>query len=171
MRLRLALPLLCLLPLACGAERERAADVVVADLAGLDAVLAEQRGHGVLLNFWALWCAPCIAELPELMEVARESSARGGRVVLVSYDLMIPNAQREQVRERVASYAREHALDVPIVIYSASDFESINAHLDLPGGVPVTLALDAQGRQVDVQDGQCDKARFREMMDRALGSR
>lgn len=34
--------------------------------------LANYRGHVVLLNFWATWCAPCVAELPSLMELHRD---------------------------------------------------------------------------------------------------
>jgi len=34
--------------------------------------LASYRGHVVLLNFWATWCAPCVAEIPGLIELQRD---------------------------------------------------------------------------------------------------
>lgn len=167
--------LACALALSCGAGAlgdatgdSGALSVALADLDGIDAALAELRGRGVLLNLWALWCAPCIAELPELMRVAREAAPEG-RVVLVSYDLIVPHAERDEVLGRVTEFARGRGYDVPILIYDAPDFEAIDERFDLPGGVPVTLAIDAAGRIVDVQDGPADEARFRGMMQRALG--
>jgi thiol-disulfide isomerase/thioredoxin len=166
---RLALLLGFALLYSCGASSGLTVDVV--DLNGLDAALAKQRGSGVLLNFWAMWCAPCVEELPDLMQVAKEYEARGGRVVLVSYDLMIPKPERTTVRERVSQFAKAHGFEVPILIYDAPDFDAINTRFKMPGGVPVTLAIDAQGKIVDVQDGAADKARFEQMMDKALGKR
>ncbi|HTF89715.1 MAG TPA: TlpA disulfide reductase family protein [Planctomycetota bacterium] len=177
MRRFIAALLACSVLLACEAEVEEQAAVVkvepsvtIAGLEGIDAVLAQQRGHGVLLNFWALWCAPCVAELPHLMEVAREYEAKGGRVVLVSYDIMVPGAKREKALADVRAFAKERGIGVPIVIYEAPNYETINEHLNLPGGVPVTLAIDANGKVVDMQDGETDKARFVQLMEKALGA-
>src|SRR5262245_5398962 len=92
---------LLLLPLAltaCGSEAGAPAAlkplaspprVERGGIAAIDAALAAERGHGCLLNFWATWCAPCVAELPDLLEVAHEYEARGGRVLGVSYDLEV----------------------------------------------------------------------------------
>jgi thiol-disulfide isomerase/thioredoxin len=45
-----------------------APDFTVAD--GTSTIhLASYRGHVVLLNFWATWCSPCVAELPSLLEL------------------------------------------------------------------------------------------------------
>ena len=165
---RFALALACVAPLACA---KQPAKIEIGGLDRIEAVLAEQRGHGVLLNFWALWCAPCVAELPELMEVARESAARGGRVVLVSYDLMLPRAEREATLEAVKEFAKSRGFDVPIVIYDAPDYAAIDERFRLSGGVPVTIAFDAGGKTVDVQDGQADKARFAQMMEQALAEK
>ncbi|MCK6447478.1 MAG: TlpA family protein disulfide reductase [Planctomycetes bacterium] len=142
--------------------------VSVVDLAGLDAALAQHRGRGVLLNFWAIWCAPCVAELPELLEVGREFADQGGDVVLVSYDAIVPGATREQAEHDVLAFAERRKITAPILIYDAPDEEAINARFDLPGGVPVTLAIDRDGKVVATHDGQASKDEFRALMRQAL---
>src|SRR5207248_1924165 len=63
----------------------------VIDLAGptLDGSrfdLAEQRGKVVLVDFWATWCGPCIAELPNVRAVYDQHHGNGFEVVGVSLD-------------------------------------------------------------------------------------
>lgn len=153
-------------PASAGAP---APSIEVVDLAGIDAALARLKGRGVLLNFWAIWCLPCVEELPELMATAREFDAQGGSVLLVSYDLMVPGPGRDAVRADVAKFAAARRFDAPILIYDAPDFDAINARFDLPGSIPVTLAFDKDGKLVDRQDDQADKARFDALMRKALG--
>ncbi len=144
------------------------ADIRFVDLEGLDAALAEYRGKGVLLNFWAIWCAPCVAELPELFETADEFADQGGNVVTVSYDLMIPGETRDTVRGKLEAFAAEKGMEVPILVYDADDYEAINDRFEIPGPIPVTLALDEKGEIVERQHGAAGKERFDEMMRRAL---
>lgn len=48
--------------------------------------LSSLRGHPVLLHFWATWCAPCLGELPELLELAKKLRGEGFSVVAVAVD-------------------------------------------------------------------------------------
>ena len=58
----------------------------IADEAGVDFHLAELKGKPVLINFWATWCAPCIAELPALSRAAEDLADDGISVLLISID-------------------------------------------------------------------------------------
>jgi cytochrome c biogenesis protein CcmG/thiol:disulfide interchange protein DsbE len=49
--------------------------------------LSEFRGQIVVLNFWATWCAPCVEEVPSLVEMQRRMKAKGVTVVAVSVDV------------------------------------------------------------------------------------
>lgn len=68
-------------------------------LGGKRMVLASQRGHVVLINFWATWCVPCAKEMPAIERVFR-SQHRGLTVLAVDYE---PAAD-------IRTYARRHGL-------------------------------------------------------------
>jgi thiol-disulfide isomerase/thioredoxin len=61
--------------------------------------LAEQRGRVVLVDFWATWCQPCIAELPVLRALERQYRADGLRVVSVNLDEQRTNLERFQKKD------------------------------------------------------------------------
>src|SRR5687768_688580 len=56
------------------------------DPAGREVELKQLRGKPVLLNFWATWCVPCRAEMPELETLYREHRSKGLVVLAVSVD-------------------------------------------------------------------------------------
>lgn len=163
------LMLACVLSTSCSVEAPApAADLRFVDLDGIETALAEYRGHGVLLNFWAIWCSPCVAELPELLETGDKFRDEGGVVVTISYDLMIPGETREALLPRLEAFMFEREMDVPVLVFDENDYDGINARFDLPGEIPVTLAINRQGKAVDRQFGRADKERFEQMMRRAL---
>ncbi len=52
----------------------------------LAARIEAEKGHVVLLNFWATWCVPCREEFPDLVRLQNALSAKGLRVIGVSTD-------------------------------------------------------------------------------------
>lgn len=59
--------------------------------------LSQLRGQVVVLNFWATWCAPCVEEVPSLVEMQRRLKAKGVTVLAVSVDVD-DNAYRQFVK-------------------------------------------------------------------------
>ena len=91
----LGLAMLLAVPLAGAADtapappaREAAPPMLsqIVDETGAAYTMAEMQGGPVLVNFWATWCAPCIAELPALSRAATALADDGVTVLLVSID-------------------------------------------------------------------------------------
>lgn len=56
------------------------------DRNAFDAAVADQHGKVVLVDFWATWCTPCLAQLPHTAELARTHADAGLKVFTVSVD-------------------------------------------------------------------------------------
>lgn len=62
-------------------------------LAGEEVRLGDYAGRTVLVNFWATWCAPCVAEMPSLQRLRDRLAAQRVEVIAVNYQ---ENAARIQ---------------------------------------------------------------------------
>ena len=60
-------------------------DFTLKDLAGKELQLASLKGKPLLINLWATWCAPCVAELPQLDTLAADNP--GLKVLTVNQDM------------------------------------------------------------------------------------
>ena len=99
--------------------------------------LAAFRGKVVVLNFWATWCAPCVREMPSL---DRLQAALGGDDFAV-----VALSQDRGGMARVADFYEEHGLDnLARYVDTRGD---VAAALGLVG-LPTTIVIDAQGREV-----------------------
>lgn len=101
--------------------------------AGLDLL----KGKPVLLNLWASWCMPCVAELPALDRLKPALDAKGVALVALSLD-------RSGKLAVVNTFARLGIKNLDV----RTDENRVAAEkLDAPA-LPVTLLIDAQGREI-----------------------
>ena len=63
-----------------------APDFQVKDLKGEELSLEKYKGHVVLLDFWAIWCGPCIAELPNVKKVYEKHKDQKFQIIGISLD-------------------------------------------------------------------------------------
>ena len=116
-------------------------DLRFTGLDGAAVALSAFRGRPLVLNFWATWCAPCVAELPDLDRLA----ASGTVVVAASTD----HAGAAAVTPFLAKHSIAHAR---IVLDVGSD----STHAAGVVGFPTTLIIDAQGRLRGRLEGPAD---------------
>jgi peroxiredoxin len=63
-----------------------APDFSLEDLSGNTVSLSTSKGHVVLLDFWATWCAPCLMSIPELVDLQKKYRDQGLEVIGISLD-------------------------------------------------------------------------------------
>lgn len=119
-------------------DRPRAVpEIHFSDEQGNDLILADFRGRVVLLNIWATWCVPCRKEMPAL---DRLQAKLGGKDFIV-----IPLSIDRQGVSPVRRFYQELGLENVGIYVDPLGKESRG--LAIPG-VPTTLLIDRQGREV-----------------------
>jgi len=90
------------------------------------------RGKAVVLEFWATWCAPCVAAIPHLNELAEKYAGKAVQFIAIS-------AEKEEV---VARFLTKK----PIRAWLGLDTDSSTHHAYGVQGIPQTVLIDAQGK-------------------------
>lgn len=110
-------------------------EIPVVDFEGLKPLLGQKDDTVRVVNFWATWCAPCIAELPFFEEAARRYSQDGVVVILVSLDF------KSMWDQRLPSFIRKKGIESPVVILDDPDQNSWIPEVDpdWSGAIPATL--------------------------------
>ena len=128
-----------------------AAAPVPVDEAGYTKLLSSQRGKVVLVNFWATWCAPCRAEMPDLLALDGRLRAKGFQLVLVSAD------EPEQA-DLARKFLEEKKAGAPSYIKRVADDDGFIRKVDpkWSGAVPALFLYDRSGRLVRSFVGETD---------------
>ncbi len=103
--------------------------------AAFRARLRQLRGHPVVVNEWASWCEPCQSEFPVFQRVAVRL---GRQVAFIGVD-------SHDVSGAAASFLSRFPVAYPSY---ADDSQSIGRFLQAVGGIPQTVYIDRQGKQV-----------------------
>jgi thiol-disulfide isomerase/thioredoxin len=117
-----------------------------------------------VLNVWAMWCIPCVAEMPDLRAI---DETFGAEVALagVSLDDMLPDAKRE----KTIAFLDKQKIAFPNVYYTGNP-DDLGDHLKFDGEIPVTIVYDAKGKELWRHTGRLKKdetiARLRETLRR-----
>jgi len=120
-------------------------EVPFKDAEGNEVRLADYAGKVVVVNFWATWCPPCRKEMPGLDRLAGEMGGDDLAVLAISTDRLGV--------ERVRAFFEEIGV------------EHLTLHLDRRGkvalkaaapGLPVTLILDREGREIARLQGEAE---------------
>jgi len=100
------------------------------DLKGTPIESSQFRGHVLILNFWATWCMPCIAEMPSLIRLQEATSDLAVDMVCVS----------RESRDLVARFVEKRGLAAPVYRLAQDPPDCFASH-----SIPATFILDKKG--------------------------
>ena len=118
--------------------------------------LATARGKVVLLNFWATWCGPCRAEIPDLIALQQKYKDQ-----LQIIGLTVDDDDESTIRQVVAD---EH-INYPVAVASPE----VRIRYGGIAALPTSFVLDAQGRVVQKHEGLRDPALYETEIRALLG--
>jgi thiol-disulfide isomerase/thioredoxin len=113
-------------------------------------LITAHKGRVVLVNFWATWCKPCRAEMPDLARLAEKLRGKGLDLVSISTDE--PDREGEALKFLAAT-----KVPGPLYIRKAADDDKFNATVDAkwPDGVlPALFLYDRSGKKVEAFLGE-----------------
>jgi len=117
-----------------------------------------------VVNVWATWCVPCVAEMPELRAI---DDAFGAEVAMagVTLDDMIPGAKRE----KVVTFLDKQKIAYPNLYYTGNP-DDLGDQLRFDGEIPITIVYDRAGKELWRHQGPIESkqtiAELRELLRR-----
>lgn len=126
-----------------------ALDFTLEDQFGNTHSLADYKGKTIFLNFWATWCPPCKAEMPEIQQLY-DSYSREGEDALIVLGVAGPEMDREGTVEDITAFLEDNGYTYPVLMdtdwslfygYGISSF-------------PTTFMIDREGNVFGYLTGQ-----------------
>ena len=122
-------------------QETTAPQLTLKDLDGRTVRLSDYRGKVVLINFWATWCPPCRAEMPDLVRLQREHRNEGLQIIGITYP--------PERKARVKRFARSVKVNYPIVLGT----RELKARFSSDETLPITVVIDRDGKVSEIISG------------------
>ena len=149
------------------------------DAAGVAALVKNPTNKLRLINVWATWCAPCVAEFPGLVSISRRLANRDFELITLSVDDPKDQAkvkkfleqQHVAIPNRVQRSLKTEGRQTNNYLFSGADLEALMKALDpqAPGPVPYTLVVEPGGKIIYRQAGEVDEAQLQAKLIETLG--
>ena len=102
--------------------------------------LEDYRGKTIFLNFWATWCPPCKAEMPDIQKLYEKSSTEGEDAVIV-LGVAAPNMGQEGSEEEIAAFMEEKGYTYPVLMDTEGELFASYGIMSFP----TTFMIDRDG--------------------------
>jgi peroxiredoxin len=134
----------------CGPGSPKAnLDFTLKDMDGKKVNLADFKGKVVLLNFWATWCPPCLAEIPGFVDLQARYREHGLVIVGISVDDPI---------EKLKPFAQQFKMNYPVL--AGVDEDGVQEAYGPLVGIPVSVLISRNGLVCKKFIGGASKQQF-----------
>ena len=110
--------------------------------------LARFKGKPLIVNFWARWCAPCRAEIPELIQFRNRHK---DKVEVLGIGI-------EDKAEPAKDFAKAYDMDYPVFVAKDKGIPLMKELGNSKAGLPYTLFIDRNGQVIEKKMGVVKKA-------------
>ena len=133
-----------------------AIDFTLKDQYGNTHTLSDYKGKTVFLNFWATWCSPCRAEMPDIQKLYEEFQQED----VVILGVAAPNLGREKSEEGIKGFLEENGYTYPVVMDTEAEaFQAYGIN-----SFPTTFMIDNDGNVFGYIPGQLSEETMRDII-------
>ncbi len=140
-----------------------AVDFTLTDQYGNTHSLSDYKGKTIFLNFWATWCPPCRAEMPDIQKIYETADTEGDNALVV-LGVAAPNYGSEKDEEGIKQFLKDNGYTYPVLMDTNADlFESYGVF-----SYPTTFMIDKDGNVFGYASGQLSEDTMRSIIEQTM---
>lgn len=129
--------------------------------------ISTQKEEVLVINFWATFCKPCVAELPSFIKITDQYKDQHVKLLLVSLDLpaFYPS--------KIAAFAKKHEFNAPIVWLDETNADYFCPKMDKSwsGSIPATLLINTKTGYRKFFEDEMNAATFEKELKKAIDAK
>lgn len=138
----------------------KAPDFSLQTIDGQTLRLSDYKNKAVILNFWATWCPPCRAEIPDMIELQEKYGNKNFSFIGIAVSDKIGNVQR---------FVKDKGINYPVAMGNESVTDAYGQFIEGGmRGIPTTFIINTKGEVLGYFVGARDKETFEDAIQKAL---
>lgn len=140
-----------------------APEIEIINLDDVKNLISERNGKPLFINFWATWCAPCVEEFPDIVEL---SVKKGEEIEFVAISL----DSESDLNGKVKPFVTKNNVNFKVLLLKESDVYPLLDWIndEWRGAIPATFIYDNKGNQVDFLLGLQSYSQFENAIKKVL---
>jgi len=134
-------------------DKQAALNFSLPDTRGTQHNLADYKGKWVIVNYWATWCKPCLAEIPQLVTLSKEYKEHKVVVLGIDYE--------DIGLKDLLGFMHDHDMSYPVLRTNPMDTQKLGPIL----GLPTTYVITPQGDVATTLVGQITRKGIEQLID------